>query len=102
MPTTMQRLQISLPEWQSQFLADRAQSEGISIAEVIRRLVSQEAETLAARRTVESIWALAGIGEDRGPVLPGIPVSERPDLYLTESLPEGPEKKAARSKTKRA
>ncbi len=100
MSTTMHRLQISLPEWQSQFLAGRAQSEGISIAEVIRRLISQEVEA-AAHRSVESLWMLAGIAEDRGAVLPGIPVSERPELYLSEPLPAPPSAKPGQARRKR-
>lgn len=101
MSTTMHRLQISLSEWQSQFLAERARSEGISIAEVIRRLIGREAEAVAAHRTAESLWDIAGIGEDRGGVLPGIPVSERPELYLSGPVPDQPKpKKPSRSRRK--
>jgi hypothetical protein len=101
MPTTMHRLQISLPQWQAQFLADRAEREGISIAELIRRLVSQVAEAVTTERTAESLWELAGIGEDRGEVLPGIPVSERPELYLTGPASESPTAQPPRAKRKR-
>lgn len=82
MATTMHRLQISLPEWQAQFLAERARRDGMSIAEVMRRLVEREAEITAQARA-ESLWEIAGIAEDRGPLLEGVPVSEAPERYLT-------------------
>ena len=80
MTTSMHRLQISLPEWQVQFLSDRAQRLGVSIAEVIRQMI--QAETEATVGSVDSIWEIAGIAEDRGSLIEGVPVSERPDLYL--------------------
>ena len=85
MATTMHRLQISLPEWQTQFLAERARRDGVSIAEVVRRLVQRESEVVRGARSAGSIWDIAGIGEDRGPLSDGIPVSERPDLYVAEA-----------------
>ena len=85
MATTMHRLQISLPEWQTQFLSQRARRDGVSIAEVVRRLVEREAESARGVRTADSIWEIAGIGEDRGALHDGIPVSERPDLYVAEA-----------------
>lgn len=78
----MNRLQISLPEWQVRFLAERAEREGVSMAEIIRRLIAREAETVASA-CAESIWDIAGIAEDHGPLIPEIAVSERPELYLT-------------------
>jgi hypothetical protein len=83
MPTNMHRLQISLPEWQTDFLAAQARREGVSMAEVVRRLIQREAE--AAHRPVEtsSLWDIAGIGEDPGPLIQDVPVSENPELYLT-------------------
>ena len=83
MATTMHRLQISLPEWQAQYLAERAQRDGVSIAEIIRRLVRRESESVADHRSADSLWELAGLAEDHGPLLDGTPVSESPELYLT-------------------
>ena len=40
MATTMHRLQISIPEWQAQYLAARARRDRVSIAEIIRQLVT--------------------------------------------------------------
>lgn len=91
MATTMHRLQISLPEWQAQFLAERARREGVSIAEVMRRLVEREAE-ITAHATAESLWEIAGIAEDRGPLLEGVPVSESPERYLTAPSGGHPDK----------
>ncbi len=82
MATTMHRLQISIPEWQAQYLAEQAKSDGVSIAEIIRRLVKREVE-LPRNQSVDSIWELAGIAEDHGPLINDIPVSENPELYLT-------------------
>ena len=45
MATTMHRLQISLPPWEMQYLEERARREGRSIADVVRQLVQQDAET---------------------------------------------------------
>ena len=88
MATTMHRLQISLPEWQAQYLAERAQRAGLSIAEIIRRLVKRESEASAGSASTDSLWELAGLAEDYGPLLDGTPVSENPELYLT-GLPAG-------------
>ncbi len=87
MTTSMHRLQISIPTWQHEFLAERAGRDGVSIAEVIRQLVQREAEAASEQRTsVDSIWKIAGIGKDRGPLINGIPVSQAPDLYLAEMI----------------
>lgn len=85
MPTTMHRLQVSLPEWQVQFLAEVAQQKGVSMAEVVRGLVDREAEEASSRKSTDSIWEIAGIAEDDGPLVEGVPVSENPELYLTAS-----------------
>lgn len=85
MATTMHRLQISLPEWQAQFLAERARQQGVSIAEMVRRLVGREAESAAREATADSLREIAGIAEDHGPLLEGVPVSESPERYLTAS-----------------
>lgn len=86
MSTTMHRLQISLPEWQTQFLAERARRDGISIAEVVRRLVRREADAAASARTTDSLWEIAGIARDDGPLLDDVAVSEDPDRYLAAAL----------------
>ena len=83
MATMMRRLQISLPEWQAQYLAERAQRDGVSIAEVIRRLVARESEAAADPGSADTLWELAGLAEDHGPLGDGRPVSESPELYLT-------------------
>jgi hypothetical protein len=44
MTTSMHRLQISLPEQQIRYLTERARREGLSMAEVIRRLIEGAAE----------------------------------------------------------
>lgn len=83
MTTNMHRLQISLPEWQMQFLAERARREGISVAEIIRQLVSREAEA-QPDAPADSLWSIAGMAEDHSPLLHGVPVSEKPEMYLTQ------------------
>ncbi len=88
MATTMHRLQISLPEWQAQYLAERAKSDGVSIAEFIRRLVEREREASASHGSVDTLWELAGVAEDVRPLVDETPVSENPELYLTESSAE--------------
>ena len=87
MATTMHRLQISLPEWQAQYLAERAKRAGVSIAEIIRRLIAQESEATTDRRSAKTLMALAGMAEDHGPLVNDTPVSESPDLYLTGAKP---------------
>ena len=100
MATTMHRLQISIPEWQAQYLADRAKRTGVSIAEIIRRLVKQEAE-LPVDHGAEKIWELAGLAEDHGPIIDGIPVSEKPELYLTGRVARKPGGKKSPRRAKR-
>jgi hypothetical protein len=84
MSTTMHRLQISLPHSQRRYLSDRARREGISIAELIRRLVQRESE-VHTPRSKNSLLEIVGIGKEPGSLINGIPVSEQPDLYLWES-----------------
>jgi hypothetical protein len=79
--TTMHRLQISLPQSQLRYLADRARREGISIAELIRRLVQRESEVLTPR-SKNSLLEIVGIGKEPGSLIDGIPVSEQPDIYI--------------------
>lgn len=55
MATTMHRLQISLPEQLFRFLAGRAQQDGVSMAEVIRRLLDAAAEDASYRSAPESL-----------------------------------------------
>ena len=83
MATSMYRLQISLPHWQRQFLSARARRDGVSVAEVLRTLIEQEAQVTAGKAARESFLELAGIGEDLHPLIAGRPVSEHPELYLT-------------------
>jgi hypothetical protein len=95
MSTTMHRLQISLPRWQVQFLTERARRDESSIAEVIRRMVQREAQAAPTQVNVDSLLEMAGIAEDHGPLIEGIPVSERPDLYLAAlAAPQAAPRKA--------
>lgn len=87
MSTSMNRLQISLPEWQARFLADLAEREGVSMAEIVRRLIQREADAADATGTA-TIWDVAGIAEDHGPLIQGTAVSERPELYLVGTAEE--------------
>jgi hypothetical protein len=101
--TTMHRLQISLLQPQLQYLADRARREGISIAELIRRLVQRESEVLTPR-SKNSLLEIVGIGKDPGSLIDGIPVSEQPDLYIYEksfSYPSPAKKRAKKGRTRR-
>jgi hypothetical protein len=82
----MHRLQISLLQSQLRYLTDRACREGISIAELIRRLVQRESEVLTPRLK-NNIMEIIGIGKDPGSLIDGIPVSEQPDLYIYEKSP---------------
>ncbi len=103
MATSMHRLQISLPESQARFLAERARRDGVSIAEVIRQLVRREEEAAPAR-SMDSIWEIAGIGEEHESLINGIPVSHAPDLYLAEMAAPRPaaKKKVARRPRRKA
>jgi hypothetical protein len=83
MSTTMHRLQISLMQSQLRYLADRASREGVSIAELIRRLVQRESEVITPRLK-NNIVDIIGIGKDPGSLIDGVPVSEQPDLYIYE------------------
>ena len=84
MGTTMHRLQICLPESQVQYLVHRSKRDGISIAELIRRFVAVASES-ADERT-NSLWDIAGIGEDRMPLKKGVPVSEKPGMYFADAI----------------
>jgi len=102
MATKMHRLQISLPHWQTRFLEERARLEGISMAEVVRRLIQREAESAQTPGNLDGIWEIAGIAEDAGPLIDGVAVSESPDLYLAGSAAgsaarPGPGKRKRRS-----
>lgn len=92
MATTMHRLQISLPNWQHQFLVERARRDGVSVAEVIRLLIEREATSPAAGGA--TTWDISGIAEDHGPLIRRVPVSESPEAYLAEiSRPSRPKAK---------
>ena len=86
MTTTMHRLQISLPKAQSQFLRDRARREGVSAAEVIRRLLEREEQTAPTitQADIDEALSFSGIATDNLPLIDGKAVSEYPDLYLAE------------------
>jgi hypothetical protein len=107
MTTTMHRLQISLPKAQAQFLRDRARREGVSAAEVIRRLLERE-ERVAPTVTqadIDAALSFSGIIEDEGPLIDGKSVSEYPDLYLAEiyaDLHESPAVEPKLSRRKRS
>jgi len=88
MATPMHRLQISLRKSHMQYLARRARREGASIAELIRRLVQREAEATPPR-SMESLWEIVGMAEERRPLIDGVPVSEQPDLYLADAVGHG-------------
>ena len=85
MATSMHRLQICLRHWQVEFLLQRARRDGISIAEVVRQLVSREAESSQGGGNIDSLWGIAGIAEEREPLIAGWAVSERPELYLEQA-----------------
>jgi len=96
MSTSMHRLQISLPQSQVRFLAERARRDGVSIAEVIRQLIRREEEAAPAR-SIDSLWEIVGMIDEDQPLIDGIPVSEQPDLYLAEaSVPYKTTKKKTR------
>ena len=86
MATTMHRLQISLPDWQHQFLVQRARRDGISVAEVLRRLIEREAGATGAD---DSLMGIIGIARDDGRLIRDTPVSEAVDLYLADAVMEG-------------
>lgn len=82
MATKMHRLQISLPHEQARFLEERARLAGVSMAEVVRRLIEREAESAQPPGNADGIWDVVGIAEDRGPLIDGVAVSESPELYI--------------------
>jgi len=83
MATKMHRLQISLPHRQARYLEQRARMDGVSMAEVVRRLIECESGSVTGAEDVEGLWDIAGIAEDRGPQIDDVAVSENPELYLT-------------------
>jgi hypothetical protein len=97
----MHRFQVSLPHWQQQFLSARARRDGVSVAEVIRVLIAREAQSAAGSATTESFLELAGIGEDRLPLIGGLAVSERPEAYLTADPHGASTRKRRRSRVRR-
>ena len=104
MTTSMHRLQISLPRRQMEFLAARARRQGVSIAELIRQIVENEAQVTEIGPTdLESALSFAGIVAEEGSLIDGQPVSENVDLYLVEAaLPRrASNPKSARSSRKR-
>ena len=85
----MHRLQISLRESQVEYLTQRAEHDGISVAEIIRQLVEREANTAKhlLPADTDSLWQIAGIGEDTAPLIDNTPVSHAVDLYLMGAKP---------------
>lgn len=77
----MHRLQLSLREEQAQYLATRAEREGVSMAEVVRRLLDTEARQDPGQ-SPNSLWGIVGLIKGELPLIDGIAVSENPDLYL--------------------
>lgn len=86
MTTQMHRLQISLPKAQAHFLRERARRDGVSAAEVIRRLLEREEQSVSAvtQADIDEALSFMGIGENQLPLIDGKAVSEYPDLYLAE------------------
>ena len=85
MSTSMHRLQISLSREQMRYLPKRAKRDGSSAAEIIRQLIQREAKSTAVTDDdLEAALSIVGLGEDRGPLIDGIPVSQNPHLYLAE------------------
>lgn len=89
MGSPMHRLQVCLEERQYHYLSLRARRDGVSLAEVVRRLVQEEADA-SETSGLDELLAVAGIGEDRGTLVDGVAVSEWPERYLTapEARPE--------------
>jgi len=77
----MQRFQLSIRKEHAEFLATRAMREGVSMAEVVRRLLDVEARWDSPEGS-GTIWDIVGLFKDELPLIDGIPVSEDPDLYL--------------------
>lgn len=105
MTTQMHRLQISLPKAQAHFLRERARRDGVSAAEVIRRLLEREEQATPAitQADIDEALSFAGIGADNLPLIDGKAVSEYPDLYLAEIYADlhesdAPPKKVVRDK----
>jgi Ribbon-helix-helix protein, copG family len=102
MTTALHRLQVSLPAAQVDYLAERSRRDGVSIAEVIRRMVEREASADRSSRGIESVWDIAGIADDTGGLVAAIPVSERVDLYLADAVaPQAPRRPTPRRRPKR-
>jgi hypothetical protein len=81
MATSMHRIQLSLREEQAAYLAERARRDGISQAEVVRRLLDEEA---AEDRPSEAggIWSIVGLVRGEVALIDDVPVSEAPDRYI--------------------
>lgn len=77
----MQRFQLSIRKEQAEYLASRAMREGVSRAEVVRRLLDVEARCDSPEGS-GTILDIVGLFKDELPLIDGIPVSEDPDLYL--------------------
>ena len=105
MTTNLHRLQISLPRRQMEFLTRRARREGVSVAELIRRLVDNESQaTELGPIDPDSALSFAGIVAAEAPLIEGRPVSENVDLYLIEAglSQRTPQRASARLPRKRS
>jgi hypothetical protein len=69
-----------------EFLVKRARREGVSVAELIRRLVENEAQaTELGPIDADAALSFAGIVAEEGSLIEGQPVSANVDLYLAEA-----------------
>jgi len=82
----MHRLQVCLPHDLHQFLIRKAERDGVSVAEVIRRLVIREAEMTPAADAAEYVLEMVGMCSGPEPLRHDVPVSECPELYLADAI----------------
>jgi len=85
----MFQLQLSLNADQTQYLATLAEREGASMAEVVLRLLDDEARRDSGHDP-DSLWGIVGLIKDELPLIDGIAVSDDPDLYLYGRRPDSP------------
>ncbi len=82
----MHRFQMCLPHDLHQFLVRKAERDGVSVAEVIRRLVIRESADAPAAGAIEYALELVGMCSGPEPLRDDVPVSERPDMYLADAI----------------
>lgn len=83
---TMHRLQVCLPHDLHRFLIRKAERDGVSVAEVIRRLVIHEADETPAADAAEYVLDMVGMCSGPEPLRDDVPVSECPELYLAAAV----------------